>query len=93
MSTTLQRLKRIAESPESIVAKYPISNLAWDFNASTGNFVTERSDLGLTPLDPWNRPIPTGRLTPLRDREGEVYATSGTTTIEGEVVSLLIFND
>ena len=93
MPTTLQRLQRIAESPETIVAKYPIINVAWDFDAASGNFVTERSDLGLVPLDPWNRPIPTDRLTPLRDREGDVYASSGTTTVEGEVVSILIFND
>ena len=93
MSSTLQLLQKIAESPEAIVTRHPIRNPAWDFDAKSGRFVTERSDLGLNPLDPWNRPIPNSSMTPLRDGEGEVYATQGTTTVEGEQVSLLIFND
>jgi len=93
MSSTLQILQRITESPQEIVARHPIRNLAWDFDAESGHFVTERSDLGLNPLDPWNRPIPTATMNPLRDREGEVYAMQGTTTVGGEQVTLLIFND
>lgn len=91
MSSTLQFLRRVVR--ESVVDQYPICNTKWNFNVQTSTFVTDRSDLGLTPLDPWNRPILADKLIPLRDREGEVYALQGTTTVAGNSVTLLIFSD
>jgi hypothetical protein len=91
MSSTLQFLRRVIK--ESVVDQFSIRNDKWNFNTETSTFVTDRSDLGLTPLDPWNRPILANKMIPLRDREGEVYAMQGTTTVAGNSVTLLIFND
>jgi hypothetical protein len=90
--STRELLRRLVESPQLIVHKYPVSNTVWDFDTPTGTFVTEASQLGLSRLDPWNRPIPDANLVPLRNAEGEVYAWRGMVTVAGEQVVLTIFN-
>jgi hypothetical protein len=92
--TTRQLLEQIvSESPQELVRRFPIRNDKWHFDNATGKFIAERSELGISMLDPWSRPIPTDALHPQRDQEGEVWGWLGSTTIEGEMVSLTIFND
>ena len=93
MASTLELLQLVAESGKDVLAQYVIRNRAWSYDATRDTFVSDRSDLGLSRLDPWNRPIPDSALVASFDAEGDITYWKGHTTVEGTRISLLIYND
>jgi hypothetical protein len=72
--------------------RYPQRNQEWLQHAD-GSFSTEASTNDANGgKDPWNRQL-LAIGEPQRDGEGEVTHWIGYTTVAGELVTLIIFND
>jgi hypothetical protein len=80
-----------------ILDRYPIqSSLPW-MRHEDNTFSIDASDFQSVPdteplPDPWGRPIPlyTGIV---RDREGEIQYWNYQTTLAGNPITLIVFND
>ena len=72
--------------------KYPIRNTLWNYISETDSFVIEMSVFQHSnKLDPWFRWMP--KMDEVVDNEGEVVAWKCSTTVEGNPIKLVIFND
>ena len=86
--------QRQASNLVRLLMSTPATNSVWSVNGDKNMMIAEMSDLshGGT-LDPWGQPLNRTRFHAERDREGEVTHWTGTTSINGQVVQLMIFND
>lgn len=75
----------------NLLTKYPIKNNRW--HRYLEHFSAEMSDMTPSILDPWNRPFPS--QTPLchKDDECDILMWEYYTTVEGDRVKCIIFND
>jgi hypothetical protein len=85
--------KEKREKIEGIVAKYPVRNQRWYL--SDGVFHSDASDHdrqheGM--FDPWNRNLPSPAPV-ITDEEGDILHWEYTTTVEGTLILLRIYND
>jgi hypothetical protein len=82
-------------SPLEIMLKYPRRNKVWSYDAMTGRWTTEASELGSDEgknLDPWNRPIPPVHRE-MRNAENELVGWVYESSVEQSLVELVVYND
>jgi hypothetical protein len=78
-----------------IIAKYPIKDSRWRYDAITSRFVVEKSDFATdTTVDPWKRDFPTQAPIILRDTsERNIIGWRYKTTVAGIEIECVVFND